>query len=81
MTVARLVRLAQDRESWRSMVAYVNQDMALRYGKVTNENDICDFQTYNSDRLTYSVRDTENSRYYFQDYVDEAINKLISVID
>ena len=30
MTVAGLVRLAQDRERWCSMVAHVNQDMALR---------------------------------------------------
>ena len=30
MTVAGLVRLAQDRERWRSVVAHVNQDMALR---------------------------------------------------
>ena len=30
VTVAGLVRLAQDRERWRSMVAHVNQDMALR---------------------------------------------------
>ena len=30
MTVAGLVRLAQDRGRWRSMVAHVNQDMAPR---------------------------------------------------
>ena len=35
MTVARFVRMAQDRNRRRFMVAHVNQDTALRQGKVS----------------------------------------------
>ena len=61
---------------------------------VTNENDIADLfsekhrlvlddsvsQAYNSDWFTDSVPDPEISRIYFQYNIDEAINKLNSVI-
>ena len=37
-------------------------------------------QAYNSDGFSDNVPDTENSRIYFQNNIDEAISKLNSVI-